>query len=194
VKVDREKGLLCGVRLVLSPNCDERPAGAAIDLIVIHCISLPPGQFGGPWIEALFTNALDPNAHPYFREIQDSRVSAHLLIRRDGEITQYVPFQRRAWHAGQSSFAGRRGCNDFAIGIELEGSNEIAYTDFQYHQLTKIIAALMYTYSDIIPERIVGHADIAPGRKTDPGSAFHWQRLRSSLGENTCSLNSADTG
>jgi AmpD protein len=194
VKVDREKGLLRGVRQILSPNCDERPAGAAIDLIVIHCISLPPRQFGGPWIEALFTNTLDPNAHPYFREIQDSRVSAHLLIRRDGEITQYVPFQRRAWHAGQSSFAGQRGCNDFAIGIELEGSNEIAYTDFQYHQLTEIIATLMYTYPDIIPERIVGHADIAPGRKTDPGSAFNWQRLRGSLAKNTCSLNSADTG
>jgi len=179
--VDREKGLLAGVRLVPSPNCDDRPPGMAIDLLVIHNISLPPGQFDGPWIDALFTNTLDPAIHPYFREIQGFRVSAHLLIRRAGELIQYVPFHRRAWHAGRSSFAGRENCNDFSIGIELEGSDEVAYTDLQYQRLREIIKALRQTYPAITGERITGHSNIAPGRKTDPGSAFDWARLRGAL-------------
>jgi AmpD protein len=155
----------------------------AIDLLVIHNISLPPGQFDGPWIDALFTNTLDPAIHPYFREILGFRVSAHLLIRRAGELIQYVPFHRRAWHAGRSSFAGRENCNDFSIGIELEGSDEVAYTDLQYQRLREIIKALRQTYPAITGERITGHSNIAPGRKTDPGSAFDWARLRGALEE-----------
>ena len=183
LQVERASGLLCGVRQVPSPNCDDRPAGMAIDLIVIHCISLPPGQFGGPWIEALFTNTLNPDAHPYFQIIKDLRVSAHLLIQRGGELIQFVPFHRRAWQAGWSAFGGRAGCNDFAIGIELEGRNDVAYTDLQYLYLATVVKALIQAYPTITPERIVGHADIAPGRKTDPGCAFDWRRLREALGE-----------
>lgn len=181
MRVDEKSSLLHGVRRIGSPNCDDRPQGTAIDLVVLHCISLPPGEFGGAWIDDLFTNTLDPDAHPYFAEIRGYRVSAHLLIRRNGLITQYVPFDRRAWHAGQSAFAGRRNCNDYSIGIELEGSNHIPYADAQYQSLIAATAALMAAYKQITVERIVGHADVAPGRKTDPGSAFEWRRLRTAL-------------
>ncbi|RUQ33768.1 MAG: 1,6-anhydro-N-acetylmuramyl-L-alanine amidase AmpD [Candidatus Competibacteraceae bacterium] len=182
MRVDPVTGLLDAARYLPSPNCDERPAGMDIDLIVIHGISLPPGQFGGPWIDALFTNTLDPAAHPYFQTIASLRVSAHLLIRRDGDLTQYTPFQRRAWHAGVSEYAGRSRCNDFGIGIELEGVDRVPYTDHQYQRLAAVIPALRQAYPAIHPERLAGHADIAPGRKTDPGPAFDWVRLRRLLG------------
>ena len=182
-RVDPRSGLLEGAQQVPSPNQDARPAGEAIDLLVVHGISLPPGEYGGPWIDALFTNSLDPRAHPYFADIHTLEVSAHLLIRRDGEAVQYVPFTRRAWHAGRSCFAGRERCNDFAIGIELEGEDEVPYTEAQYRTLAEVSAALMRAYPGISPERIVGHSDIAPGRKSDPGPAFDWDHLRRLLSE-----------
>jgi len=163
---------------VPSPNCDERPAGAEVSLLVVHGISLPPGEFGGPWIDQLFTNQLECGAHPYFQEIADLHVSSHLLIRRDGEVVQYVPFSQRAWHAGPSCFEGAEACNDFSIGIELEGDDHVPYTDTQYTQLAQIIGVLREVYPAIKPDRIVGHCDIAPERKTDPGPAFDWERLR----------------
>jgi AmpD protein len=171
-------GWLSGARHAPSPNRDERPPGVAVDLLVIHGISLPPGVFGGPWIDDLFHNRLDPQAHPYFREIAGLRVSAHLLIRRDGELIQYVDLRERAWHAGASSFAGRESCNDFAIGVELEGSDQIPYEDIQYRTLAAAAHEIMSRFPAIVPERIVGHSDIAPGRKTDPGPAFDWTRFR----------------
>ncbi len=183
MRIDPAMGLLEGARYRPSPNCDDRPAGSNVDLIVVHGISLPPGEFGGPWIDALFLNRLDPAAHPYFQGIAHLRVSAHLLIRRDGELAQYVPFQRRAWHAGESIYAGRSHCNDFSVGIELEGADHLPYDDRQYPRLAAIIQALRDAYPAITPERLIGHADIAPGRKTDPGPAFDWDRLRRLLGE-----------
>jgi AmpD protein len=168
-------GLLRGARQVPSPNQDARPPATCIDLLVIHNISLPPGKFGGGWIDDLFTNCLNPSVHPYFRDIHDFKVSAHVLIRRCGEIVQYVPFPRRAWHAGPSSFHGRAACNDFSIGIELEGTDDIPYPDIQYQRLAAVTTSLMRHYPGITPDRIAGHADIAPGRKTDPGPAFDWQ-------------------
>jgi AmpD protein len=150
-----------------------------IDLVVIHGISLPPGEFGGPWIDALFTNNLDTQAHEFFCQLVGVRVSSHLLIRRDGAITQYVPFHRRAWHAGQSIYLDRSQCNDFSIGIELEGTDTIPYTDSQYHQLGAVLKVLRQIYPKV--KNVVGHADIAPGRKTDPGPAFHWERLQQLL-------------
>lgn len=182
MKVDVTTGWLQGVRRVESPNQDGRPADAAIDLLVIHGISLPPGEFGGGWIDALFTNTLDPQAHPYFQEIADLRVSTHVLIRRDGEIVQYVPFHRRAWHAGQSCFEGRARCNDFSIGVELEGCDDRPYEEAQYAALAELVRALMAAYPGITPQRIAGHSDIAPGRKTDPGLVFDWPRFRHLLG------------
>jgi AmpD protein len=176
-----ENGILRGARYLASPNYDERPAGAAIDLLVIHGISLPPGQFGGHFIDALFTNTLDRLAHPYFEQIHAMRVSAHALIRRDGGVVQYVPFDKRAWHAGKSCFQGRETCNDFSIGIELEGCDECGYEDVQYRVLAALSAALMRAYPRITPERIAGHSDIAPGRKTDPGPYFEWPRYRGLL-------------
>ena len=176
-------GWLEGARRQPSPNHDDRPVGVAADLIVIHGISLPPGEFGGPWIDALFANQLDPAAHPYFQEIACLRVSAHLLVRRDGELVQYVPFQHRAWHAGESVYAGRSRCNDFSVGIELEGADHRPYDDRQYPRLAAVIRALRAAYPAMTPERLTGHADIAPGRKTDPGPAFDWTRLRRLLGE-----------
>ena len=158
-----------------SPHCDPRPEGMLPELIVIHGISLPPGEFGGAWIDDLFLGRLDASAHPYFAAIAHLRVSAHLLIRRDGAVTQYVPFALRAWHAGVSSFAGRAGCNDFSIGIELEGTDEIPYTEAQYAALAEVIAALCAAYPSL--RAIAGHADIAPGRKTDPGASFAWDKL-----------------
>lgn len=177
-EIDVPSGWLERARRVESPNCDERPAGIAPDLIVVHGISLPPGEFGGPWIDALFTNTLAADAHPFFAQVVSLRVSAHALVRRDGEVVQYVPFHRRAWHAGQSSWMGRERCNDFSIGIELEGTDAGAYESAQYASLASLVAALCRTYRTLSPERIVGHGDVAPGRKSDPGIAFDWPLLR----------------
>lgn len=180
--IDRATGLVPEARQVPSSNCDDRPPGATIDLVVLHGISLPPGEFGGGAIDALFTNTLDPDAHPAFREVASLRVSAHLLIRRDGELVQYVPFHRRAWHAGQSCWFGRTACNDFSIGIELEGTDQVPYTNAQYARLGEALAAIFAAWPGLGPRRVVGHCDIAPGRKTDPGPAFDWLRLRRMLG------------
>lgn len=163
-----------------SPNYDQRPPHTVIDLLVIHNISLPPNEFGDHWIDDLFLNRLNPTAHPYFAAIAQLRVSAHLFIRRDGTHIQYVPFTQRAWHAGQSCFQGRERCNDYSIGIELEGADHIPFTDTQYQTLNTSIAQLRSTYLAITPERIVGHCDIAHGRKTDPGAAFDWARMHRS--------------
>lgn len=152
-------------------------------MIVVHGISLPPGKFGGPEIEALFTNQLDWDAHPYFDEIRGLEVSAHLLIRRDGSVLQFVPFTQRAWHAGESCFRGQYRCNDFSIGIELEGEDETRYDDRQYVTLQGVMRALFVAYPDISPREIAGHCDIAPGRKSDPGPAFDWLRLYDGLGQ-----------
>lgn len=170
-------GWLVGVRKVPSPHFDDRPDGELPSLLVVHNISLPPGQFGGPWIDALFTGTLDAGADPFFAEIVHLRVSAHCLIRRDGEIVQYVPFTKRAWHAGVSCYQGRERCNDFSIGIELEGTDTLAYTDAQYHQLAAITRTLGQVYPELT-EHLTGHSDIAPQRKTDPGPAFDWDRFR----------------
>jgi N-acetyl-anhydromuramoyl-L-alanine amidase len=168
-------GLIKGARLIASPNCDDRPRGCAVDLLVIHHISLPPGEFGGPGILQLFTNALDPAAHPYFETIAGTKVSTHFLIRRDGKLLQFVPCAKRAWHAGESSWKGRSRCNDFSIGIELEGTGAAPFTTLQYRRLAALTRALQARY----PIRdIVGHSDIAPGRKTDPGPHFDWERYR----------------
>ena len=181
MRIDRLTGIVDAARQVASPNCDERPAGVAAELIVLHGISLPPGRFGGDAIDRLFTNALPPEEHPYFREIAGLRVSSHLLIRRDGELVQYVALHRRAWHAGDSCYRGRRTCNDFSIGIELEGVDDMPYADAQYARLAETLRALFTTYAELDRRRIVGHCDIAPGRKTDPGAAFDWPRLYRSL-------------
>ena len=177
MKLDADSGLLDQARLVHSPNQDARPSGCKPELLVIHSISLPPGEYGGPWIERLFCNDLDPSAHPYFAEIADLRVSAHLLIRRDGELIQFVPFHCRAWHAGLSSYEGRERCNDFSIGIELEGTDQGDFTNAQYSALIDVVAVLDETYPGISPQRVAGHSDIAPGRKTDPGPGFDWRVL-----------------
>ncbi len=173
--------LLPDARQVASPNCDERPDGCCIDLIVLHGISLPPGDYGGPEIDQFFTNCLDPTAHPFFAEIADLKVSSHLLIRRDGELIQYVPFGKRAWHAGDSCFQGRSACNDFSVGIELEGQDDEAYTDAQYERLTDVVDRLLAMFPNLTPATIAGHSDIAPGRKTDPGPGFDWERFRRML-------------
>ncbi|WGS85994.1 1,6-anhydro-N-acetylmuramyl-L-alanine amidase AmpD [Methylomonas sp. UP202] len=172
--------LLCA-RQVPSPNHDARPNPTDISLVVIHCISLPPGEFGGPHIDRLFCNQLNPDDHPFFAEIQTLRVSAHLLIGREGDITQYVPFNRRAWHAGVSRYRDRERCNDFAIGIELEGTVDNPYTDKQYLSLAATLKALLASYPSLSSERIAGHSDIAPDRKSDPGPFFDWRRLRQLL-------------
>ena len=171
-------GRVGDARYVASDNCDERPAGAAISLLVIHNISLPPGEFGGEAIEQLFTNSLDCAAHPYFAGLAAARVSAHFLIRRDGELLQFVPCVKRAWHAGVSSWRGRERCNDYSIGVELEGTDDRPYTAAQYRVLTELGRALRRAYP--ITD-IAGHCDIAPGRKTDPGPSFEWTRFRASL-------------
>lgn len=181
LNIDSASGWLRGVTRLPSPNADPRPDGTEPSLIVVHSISLPPGEFGGPWIDRLFTNCLPANEHEYFAEIVHLRVSAHALIRRDGEIRQYVPFTARAWHAGESSYCGRTACNDFSIGIELEGVDELPYTDAQYGQLTALVVALKRTYASLREAEIVGHEHIAPGRKTDPGPAFDWNRLNGAL-------------
>lgn len=169
-------GWLQGVTHTPSPNCDARPEGEAITLVVIHAISLPPGKFGGEGVIELFTNRLDPAAHPFYETIQDLRVSAHFFIRRDGELIQFVPCGLRAWHAGVSRWQGRERCNDFSLGIELEGTDDTPFTDVQYAVLNNLLALLRTAYPIAA---VVGHADIAPGRKTDPGPYFDWARLAS---------------
>lgn len=181
--IDVNTGLIEGVRFVCSPNCDARPPGGEVDVLVIHAISLPPGRFGGPDIERLFCNALDRDSHPYYRAIEGLRVSAHVLIRRDGEVVQFVPLQARAWHAGESCCEGRTRVNDFSIGIELEGCDELPFETAQYRALSAVSVAIMRAYPAITPARIFGHSDIAPGRKTDPGACFDWQRYRRALAE-----------
>ncbi|HFD11958.1 MAG TPA: 1,6-anhydro-N-acetylmuramyl-L-alanine amidase AmpD [Crenotrichaceae bacterium] len=165
---------LVKARHVLSPNCDKRNEEDDISLIVIHCISLPPGHFGTHYIDQLFTNCLDPDEHPYFKKIHRLNVSSHVLISRDGNITQYVPFNLRAWHAGQSCYKGRACCNNFSIGIELEGTDTGLYTNEQYQQLTDITAVLLKNYISLSTSDITGHSNIAPERKQDPGPGFDW--------------------
>jgi N-acetyl-anhydromuramoyl-L-alanine amidase len=181
--INPETGLLQPASQRHSPNQDARPAGVEPELLVLHGISLPPGEYGGPHIEQLFSNCLDPNEHPYFADIHELRVSAHLLVRRDGSVVQFVPFSRRAWHAGLSSFRGRDCCNDFSIGIELEGVDDEPYSDEQYAQLVPIISALRANYPALDTRAIAGHCDIAPGRKVDPGPAFDWLRLYDALSD-----------
>lgn len=173
--------LLANARHCMTSHCDDRPEGICIDMIVVHNISLPPGEFGNGAIEAFFCGQLDPAGHPYFQSIADLRVSSHLLITREGEVVQFVPFGKRAWHAGKSSFQGKTACNDFSIGIELEGTDHLPFTEVQYQVLANVIQCLQKAYPDITAERIVGHSDIAPGRKTDPGPAFDWVYLQGKL-------------
>ncbi len=175
IDVDTATGLIADARQVLSPNCDDRPDGCQPDLIIIHGISLPPGEFGGPYIDQFFTNCLAQDEHEYFSEIIGLRVSAHLVIRRDGELVQYVPVHRRAWHAGESCFERRHACNDYSVGIELEGVDDELYEDTQYSKLAALVAALLKAYPSLSSQRIVGHSDVSPGRKTDPGPAFDWE-------------------
>jgi len=181
IQIDRDSGLVEPARQCPSPNQDARPGDADTSLIVLHSISLPPGEFGGHEIEQLFTNRLDWDGHPYFAEIRGLEVSAHLLIRRDGELVQFVPLTERAWHAGASCFQGQNTCNDYSIGIELEGADEIAYDERQYDALIKVLASMLRTYPRLSARRVAAHSDIAPGRKTDPGPAFDWLRLYDGL-------------
>lgn len=181
MKYTLKNGWIEQARAAPSPNYDCRPPGSDIDLLVIHNISLPPGQFEGDCIEQFFTNCLDWEEHEFFSKIKGVQVSAHFLIRRSGELIQFVAVQDRAWHAGQSSVQGRQACNDFSIGIELEGTDDVPYTAHQYRVLSVLSATLMRAYPGITPDRIVGHSDIAPGRKTDPGPAFDWCAYRKDL-------------
>ena len=168
------KGWVRGARRVLSPNCDNRPAGARVSLLVLHSISLPRGEYGGDQIERLFTNRLDPDGHPSLAELKGLRVSAHFLIRRDGELIQFVPTSKRAWHAGASRWRGRERCNDFSVGVELEGTDDSAFEDAQYLRLETLVPSL----SAVLPiQNITAHSTIAPGRKTDPGAVFDWHRF-----------------
>lgn len=175
--VDSTSGLLVEAAYHCSPNQDQRPDSDDITGIVVHNISLPPAEFGGGWIDDLFLNQLDPTAHPYFQDIAHLQVSAHVLIRRTGEIIQYVPFHKRAWHAGVSCWEGRERCNDFTIGIELEGCDDKPFEPVQYQQLASVINALCVCYPQLDSTKIVGHQAIAPDRKTDPGPFFYWDEL-----------------
>jgi AmpD protein len=161
-----------------SPHFDDRPEGEKVTLLVIHNISLPPGEFGGPWIDDLFMGTLDCAAHPYFKDLEGLRVSAHFLIRRDGTLIQYVPTDKRAWHAGVSSWKGREKCNDFSIGVELEGADDVPFAEPQYESLARLVKQLEMRYGEL---DIAGHSDIAPGRKTDPGPWFDWARLAAAV-------------
>lgn len=175
------KGWLHGVRHLPSPHCNERPAGVAVDLLVIHNISLPPNEFGGAYIDAFFCNTLDCDVHPFFDQLRNLRVSAHFFIDRNGEVTQYVSLDQRAWHAGVSQWSGRENCNDFSVGIELEGTDIVPYTDIQYTALQTLTQQIVQYFPCISAERVVGHNDIAPDRKTDPGESFDWPRFRQGL-------------
>jgi AmpD protein len=180
-KIDAAAGLIEPARQCPSRNQDARPDGSRPELLIVHGISLPPGKFGGQQIEQLFTNTLDWDSHPYFGEIRGLEVSAHLLIKRDGEVVQFVPFTQRAWHAGASTFRGRSCCNDYSIGIELEGTDEVAYEDRQYEALIGVSRVLIQAYPELSAREMAAHSDIAPGRKTDPGPAFDWLRLYDGL-------------
>lgn len=175
--VDRA-GIVRAAAQIPSPNCDPRPPGSRISLMVIHGISLPPGEFGGPWIVELFTNRLSTATHPYFAQLAGQRVSAHFLIRREGSLAQFVPCSLRAWHAGASSWRGIEHCNDYSVGVELEGTDDVAYTDAQYLTLCALTRALRRRYRI---RDLAGHSDVAPGRKTDPGASFDWKRFRQSV-------------
>jgi len=177
MKINLTTGLLDDCTQCPSPNKDARPDNMAIDLIIVHSISLPPGQYGGDAIEYFFQNKLDKSQHPYFEEIAEMQVSSHILIKRSGEVVQFVPFHQRAWHAGQSNYCGRERCNDFSIGIELEGTDTDTYEEAQYDKLAQLVRALKLAYPSIA-DNITGHSDIAPGRKTDPGSGFDWEKLQ----------------
>jgi AmpD protein len=183
-----DEGILEGARYIASPNCDERPATCSVELLVVHYISLPPGRFGGEAIEEFFTNRLDPGAHPFFATIANLKASAHFLVRRNGAVVQFVPCAKRAWHAGESSWRGRSRCNDFSIGIEIEGDEEVPFTAAQYRRLAALTRTLMARYP--ISE-VVGHSDIAPSRKTDPGPRFDWARYRAMLGTNRRAVRSS---
>lgn len=188
----RRTGRLEGARWSPSPNFGPRPEGETISLLVVHNISLPPGSFGGDAIERFFCNCLDASAHPYFQTIVDLQVSAHALIRRDGSVVQFVSFLDRAWHAGRSCFEGREECNDYSLGIELEGTDEIPYSEQQYQSLARIAGMVMQAWPAITIDRITGHSDIAPGRKTDPGPAFDWDYFRGLLTGKFASTEGAD--
>lgn len=177
----RASGLVPAARWCASPNYNERPGGPDPSLLVIHNISLPPGQFRGDAVEQFFCNQLDASAHPYFQTIAELKVSSHLLVRRDGSVLQFVNLRDRAWHAGRSSFRGEDECNDFSVGIELEGTDDTPYTEAQYQRLSELAALIMAAWPEITADRITGHSDIAPGRKTDPGPAFDWSRFRNQL-------------
>lgn len=181
MQIDPVTHLLEGADYIPSPNMDDRPEGADINLLVIHSISLPPGEYGGDCIARLFTNTLPADGHPYFQNIHQLEVSAHVLIRRDGSIVQFVPFDKRAWHAGDSCYRGEQRCNDFSIGIELEGTDTDAFEQNQYDTLAELVKTLCAHYPYITAQRIAGHSDIAPGRKTNPGKGFDWKRLSSLL-------------
>ena len=176
--IDPETGFVSGIACLCSPHCDDRPVAGEISLLVVHAISLPPGEFGTSAIHDLFLGCLDPTAHPYFRDISMAKVSTHFLIDRLGKLTQFVPVTRRAWHAGASYFEGRDKVNDFSVGIELVGSDESAFTDAQYDRLVSLTKALQSAWPAIDSSRIVGHSDISPGRKTDPGPRFDWARYQ----------------
>ena len=183
--IDTDSGLIedcdsCGYALCSSPNHDDRPEGTGIELVVVHSISLPPGEYGGDAIERFFQNELPADEHPYFAEIHEMQVSCHVLIKRDGSIVQFVPFDKRAWHAGVSRYQQRERCNDFSIGIELEGTDSDSFEENQYRSLAELITSLRKAYP-AIGDHITGHCDIAPGRKTDPGTGFDWSRLHSML-------------
>ncbi|MDH5423385.1 MAG: 1,6-anhydro-N-acetylmuramyl-L-alanine amidase AmpD [Gammaproteobacteria bacterium] len=181
MKIDTTTGLLDCASYIASPNQDQRSGEQSTDLIVLHNISLPPAQFEANWVADFFTNSLPPDQHPYFESISQLKVSSHLYIRRSGEIFQFVPFHQRAWHAGVSCYQEKTGCNDFSIGIELEGTDDIAYEVIQYTVLAEVLEALIQAYPDLKKQRITGHSDIAPGRKSDPGNSFDWQKLRQLL-------------
>jgi len=187
MKIDENSGLLDEADYIASPNCDDRPPGEVIDLLVVHNISLPPNEFGGPYINQLFTNKLNAKEHPFFEEINHLRVSAHLLIRRDGRIIQFVPFHKRAWHAGVSNFCGREQCNNFSIGIEMEGADHIPYEDIQYKKLSAVTKEIILCFPNISLSNIQGHCDIAPERKTDPGEAFDWVYFKKLLSDHNMS-------
>ena len=179
--VDTDTGLIQPARQCISPNNDDRPDGAVPESLIVHGISLPPGEFGGSSIDRLFTNSLIAEEHPYFQEIIDLRVSSHVLISRLGVRTQYVSFDKRAWHAGESCYCGRKQCNDFSVGIELEGTDDVAYEPIQYERLAELVSTLRRAYPSLRNAEVVGHSDIAPGRKTDPGPYFEWALFKSLL-------------
>lgn len=175
---DADTGLIEGARQVQSPNYDQRPQPNDVDTLIIHAISLPPGKFGGEAIEKYFCNQLDHGQHPFYKEIAGTRVSSHLLIHRDGELVQFVPLHQRAWHAGESECRGRKNVNDFSIGVELEGCDDEPFEDLQYNKLAEVTKLLTGIFHNLSTDQIYGHSDISPGRKTDPGPRFDWQRYR----------------